>query len=232
MMKHLKNLIHAPFRTSRAKRLAFAVLATVSLLSCMDNSLVSSGGCEQDGLEGDANMYLSVNVPRTSFAMGSYANKESLVETLDVLVFARGKADPDKYFVHAACKGVLTKDANKFQVVMPVGSDFIVHVFANCREAMVEKKFYNSRGREMDAMLADLIEVTDVNSEDVTALPMHGYVKNITIDKSQVNTVLNVPVLRPEYSFRRCRSLWSLPARQPPSAAQEHSKRCLPATCR
>lgn len=174
---------------------AASLLAALLLASCMDETLVSTTYGE-DTAAGDADMYLSVNVPRTTFSMGSYTDKESEVETLDVMVFAKGKADQAKYYVHAACKGTLTKDANRFQVVMPVGDDFIVHVFANCHEAMVARDFYNSRGREMNAMLADLAVDINVNEDAVTALPMHGYVTGVSIQKKMVNNTLDVPVLR------------------------------------
>lgn len=194
-MKQLINQIKTHIRSCTGKTVGPALLAALLLASCMDETLVSTS-YGQEAAGGDADMYLSVNVPRTSFSLGSYADKESEVETLDVMVFAKGKAEPDKYYVHAACKGTLTTDANKFQVVMPVGNDFIVHVFANCHDAVVARNFYNSRGREMNAMLADLAEGTDVNAPAVTSLPMHGYVTGVTIDKSKVNTKLEVPVLR------------------------------------
>lgn len=202
MMKQLIEKITTRLRPRRMKMvapplLAALLLVSLSLASCLDETLVSTTYGQGDAPSPeDADMYLSVNVPRTTFSLGSYADKESTVETLDVLVFAKGKADPANYYVHAACKGTLTKDANKFQVVMPVGNDFIVHVFANCHDAMVARKFYNSRGREMSAMLADLTEGTDVNPASLTSLPMHGYVTGVTIDKSKVNTKLDVPVLR------------------------------------
>lgn len=196
MMKQLINQIKAPLRSCGRKTLGSALLAALLLASCMDETLVSATYGTDAAGGNDADMYLSVNVPRTRFSTGAVAGKESVVETLDVMVFAKGKADPDRYYVHAACKGTLTSDANKFQVVMPVGNDFIVHVFANCHKAMVARNFYNSRGREMNAMLADLVEGANVNNDSVTALPMHGYVTEVTIDKSKVNTALDVPVLR------------------------------------
>lgn len=193
-MKQFISQITIHLRLCGRKTLAAALLAALLLASCLDETLVSTtyGLSATD----DADMYLSVNVPRTAFSLGSSAGKENTVKTLDVLVFARGKAEPDKYYVHAACKGTLTADANKFQVVMPVGNDFIVHVFANCHEEMVAKNFYNSRGREMGAMLAALACGTDANSADAASLPMHGYVTGVSIDKTKVNTTLNVPVLR------------------------------------
>lgn len=201
-MNQLVNQITAPVhphgerKTVAASLLAALLLAALMLASCMDETLVSTTYGEDTATD-DADMYLSVNVPRTTFSLGSYADKESEVETLDVMVFAKGKADPKNYYVHAACKGTLTdKNDNKFQVVMPVGSDFIVHVFANCHDAMVARNFYNSRGREMNAMLADLAEGTNVNDDKVSSLPMHGYVTGVTIDKTKVNSKLDVPVLR------------------------------------
>lgn len=173
------------------------LLAALLLASCLDETLMSTTYGQLPTATDDADMYLSINVPRTTFSSGSPAGKENEVQTLDVMVFAKGISDPDNYYVHAACKGTLTdKNDNKFQVVMPVGSDFIVHVFANCHDAMVAQKFYNSRGREMNAMLADLTEGTNVNDDTATALPMHGYLAGVTIDKSMANTALQVPVLR------------------------------------
>lgn len=173
------------------------LLAALLLASCLDETLLSTTYGQLPTATDDADMYLSINVPRTTFSSGSPAGKENEVQTLDVMVFAKGISDPDNYYVHAACKGTLTdKNDNKFQVVMPVGSDFIVHVFANCHDAMVAQKFYNSRGREMNAMLADLTEGTNVNDDKATALPMHGYRAGVTIDKSMANTALEVPVLR------------------------------------
>lgn len=188
-------VVHA-FSSCKALLPALLLVAMSCLHSgCMDEDRLSSTYDPNCLLADETDMYMSINVPRT-YASGGIANKENTVETLDVLVFAKGKADPDKYFVHAACKGTLTANANKFQVVMPVGDDFIVHVFANCHEAMVAKDFYNRRGKEMNAMLALLGGGMNVNDPDADALPMHGYVTGVSIDKSKVNTTLNVPVLR------------------------------------
>lgn len=200
-MKRLTNQItrHLPLHKANALKalLPALLLAAMSCLhsGCMDEDRLSTTYDPNSLLADETDMYMSINVPRT-YASGGIANKENTVETLDVLVFAKGKADPGKYFVHAACKGTLTADANKFQVVMPVGDDFIVHVFANCHEAMVAKDFYNRRGKEMNAMLALLGGGMNVNDPDAGALPMHGYVTGVSIDKSKVNTTLNVPVLR------------------------------------
>lgn len=195
MMKLLVNQITRRFPPCKAL-LPALLLTTCLIYSCLDENRLSvtyDSGCL---LADEADMYMSINVPRT-YAGSGVANKENAVETLDVLVFAKGVAEPDKYFVHAACKGTLAnKDDNKFQVVMPVGKNFIVHVFANCHEAMVAKGFYNSRGKEMNAMLALLNDGMNVNARAVDALPMHGYITDVSIDKSKVNSRLDVPVLR------------------------------------
>lgn len=172
--------------------LLLAVLGGMS--SCLDSSLVSTSDYPTPG-DDDADMYMSINVPRT-YASGAAYDKETAVETLDVLVFSQGGVDKSLYYVYAACKGTLTDDANKFQVVMPVGKNFLVHVFINCHDAMVAKGFYNSRGTELTSMLAKLTTDIDYNASETTSLPMHGYITGVDIDKSKVNTTLKVPVLR------------------------------------
>lgn len=179
---------------ARRTALPLLLLAACGMASCLDETLISSGGGTAATAD-DADMYMSINVPRTYASGGAY-DKETAVETLDVLVFARGEAEPDKYFVHAACKGTLTANANKFQVVMPVGKGFLVHVFINCHDDVVAKGFYNSRGMEMNAMLSLLTTGANANAAGATSLPMHGYITNVDIDKTKVNTTIEVPVLR------------------------------------
>ena len=173
----------------------------LTVTSCLDETLVSvtyGSGAEAPEAE-DADMYLSINVPRTSFA-ATPAGKENAIETLDVLVCRPGVgSDAGKFFVYAACKGTLVPDpsskpSNIFQVIMPVGKNLTVHVFANCHDALVAKDFYNSRGREMNAMLRTLTFGANPNTSET--LPMHGFVKGVTVDKTMINAKLDVQMLR------------------------------------
>lgn len=179
-------------------QLLCALALPLLLTACLDETLVSvtyGAAPETD----DADMYLSINVPRTTFA-STLAGKEEAVETLDVLVCRPGVGDDaDKFFVYAACKGTLVPDpsgkpSNIFQVIMPVGNGLTVHVFANCHDALVAKDFYNSRGKEMETMLRTLTFGTNPN-EDAT-LPMHGFIKNVTVGKTMINATLEVKLLR------------------------------------
>lgn len=180
---------------------ALAVLMLVSLpvclVSCLDETLVSTTRAEA-GVEGDTDMYLSISVPRSYTSTGAVStDKELVVNTLDVLVFREGKdADAGKYFVYAACKGKLTDTERTFRVVMPVGDNLTVHAFVNCREAVVAKDFYNSRGKEMNAILGELTLEADLNTATTDSLPMHGYLTKVTINKDMVGKTFNIPVLR------------------------------------
>lgn len=169
------------------------VLLGCLLCSCMDNTLLSTD-IDENCLSADKDMYLKVSVPRT---YGSYAlgDPETLIETLDVLVFAKSKAD-GKYYVQTSCEGKLTDTRDQFEVIMPIGENLIVHVFANCHDDMVANNFYNSAGTRIDAMLAKLTLSTKViNGTGMTSLPMHGYLTGITITKD-TTAPLEVPVLR------------------------------------
>lgn len=142
-------------------------------------------------------MYLSVSVPHSSSGSGTDAGKETDIETLDVLVFRNGVGNAHgSYFVYAACQGELTPNGKTFQVSMPIGEHFNIHVFANCHDALVEKGFYNSRGKEMNTLLKELATGVNVNSNPTAALPMHGYISDVTIKETDVNRSLTVPVLR------------------------------------
>lgn len=163
------------------------------LCSCMDNTLLSTG-TDDHCPRTDKDMYLRISVPRT---YGNYDNgdPEMLIETLDVLVFAKGKTD-NNYYVQTACQGKLTTTRDQFEVIMPIGENLIVHVFANCHDDMVEKDFYNSAGTRMDAMLAKLaLNAKVINGTTMTSLPMHGYTTGVTITKDRT-APLEVPVLR------------------------------------
>lgn len=190
-MIRLMNHIQWQFKAfGRYGILLLLLLTTGSVVSCLDSTLLSSSG-NMEMETNDADIYMSINVPRAYASEDAY-DKETEVETLDVLVFAKGETDTQHYFVRAACKGTLT-DANTFQVVMPVGKNFLIHVFINCHEDMVAKNFYNSTGMEMETLLTKLTTGIKVNSAQ--SLPMHGYMTGVNIDKT-VNTIIPVPVLR------------------------------------
>lgn len=161
--------------------------------SCMDNTLLSTG-TDDNCLRTDKDMYLKVSVPRT-YGGPAGDDPESLVETLDVLVFAKGKTDSE-YYVQTACQGKLTTTRDQFEVIMPVGEKLIVHVFANCHDDMVANGFYNSAGTRMDAMLAKLtLGAKVINGATMTSLPMHGYLTGVNISKD-TTAPLEIPVLR------------------------------------
>ena len=173
------------------------LILTVIPVSCLDETLVSTTYAVAEA-DDDADMYLSISVPRTYTATGEVVtDKEVAVKTLDVLVFREGKdADAGKFFVYAACKGKLTDTERTFQVVMPVGDNLIVHVFVNCRKEMIARNFYKSRGKEMGAMLSELTLDADPNAAATDSLPMHGYLTKMTINKDMVGKTFTVPVIR------------------------------------
>lgn len=173
------------------------LILTVIPVSCLDETLVSTTYAVAEA-DDDADMYLSISVPRTYTSTGEVVtDKEVAVKTLDVLVFREGKdADAGKFFVYAACKGKLTDTERTFQVVMPVGDNLIVHVFVNCRKEMIARNFYKSRGKELTAMLGELTLDADPNAAATDSLPMHGYLTKMTINKDMVGKTFTVPVIR------------------------------------
>lgn len=161
--------------------------------SCITDTLDAVCG----GVQGDEqDMYLRVSVPRTYASTGPEADKEKAIETLDMLVFAPNKLEPDRYSVKSASPGKLVEGAdNRFQVVMPVGKGFIVHVFINSHEELVKHEFYNKVGHDMEATLEELTSVLSLNAEETKALPMHGFRADVTIDKDNLQDI-DIPVLR------------------------------------
>lgn len=177
----------------------FAMLLAVSLFACLDENLVSiTEGPGTGVVDENKDMFLRVSVPRSA-SSGATADKETSVETLDMLVFSKIGADESAdplYYVKSACEGTIVEDEpNRFQVVMPVGEDFIVHVFVNCHDELVRQGFYQSAGREMEAMLGKLTIGCDVNTAD-GLLPMHGFRAGVTITKDDANKDIEVPLLR------------------------------------
>lgn len=171
------------------------------LCSCMDNILLSTS-TENNDQRTDKDMYLKVSVPRT---YGSYAGEnpalEENIQTLDVMVFAKGKAD-NQYYVKTASEGTPSATIqNQFGVVMPIGENLIVHVFANCHDDMVANGFYNSIGTQMDVMLkkltlsAKVINDVENTSTKLESLPMHGYAKEVSVARDRTAPV-NIKLLR------------------------------------
>lgn len=173
-----------------------ALLAAGLLSSCVDDTFAPSTSPEPAPAE-DTDMYLSVSVPRTFTGSGTDADKENRIETLDVLVFRNGVGNASgSYFVYAACEGELTANGKTFQVAMPIGEHLNIHVFANCHDALVAKGFYNSRGKEMNTLLRVLTTGINSNGGTISAMPMHGYISDVTISQADAGHSLTVPVLR------------------------------------
>lgn len=183
-MKHLKIYI---------QDLMTVLMLALILASCMDETLVSTT-CGID--DADKDIYLRVNVPRT-YAAGGDATKETLIRSIDVLVFTPGVgSDSGKFFLKSASEGTLVENGSKFQVTMPVGENLMVHVFANCHDTIAAKGAYREIGMEMEALLAKLTTAMDNNTATTDCLPMHGFLSSVSITKDAANTTLTVPVLR------------------------------------
>lgn len=192
MMKHIKTYLF----------MAFLVGATVS---CLDDTLLYSSGCDasqgwEDG--GDKDMRLKVSVPKTYGASGSVddLSREERIDTLDVLVFAPG---PDgKKYLRASATGTAVKDdagnlvPNVFEVVMPLGKNMDVHVFANSHRDLIRTRAFNNIGKEMQTVLGMVTQNRKYALQDNDQLlPMHGSVVGVTIDKDSKDE-LPVSVLR------------------------------------
>lgn len=172
--------------------LMFMLLA-LGLSSCLREEFIS--GYEVACTDSEKDMYLRVTVPRT-YASGAIANKETAIETLDMIVFAPGVDDKSKYYVKSASQGTVVEGAaNRFQVIMPVGENFIVHVFTNSHDELVQKGFFKSAGTEMEALLSRLAVGMEV-SADLVALPMYGFRAGVTISKDDANKDIDIPLLR------------------------------------
>ena len=205
-MKKLQSIKHIRQTLSPVPRLCLllALLVAGLLSSCTDDTFTSGSGAEPPADGSDAtDMYISVSVPRTLAASGTAADKENRIETLDVLVFRNGVGSAvGSYFAYAACQGKPAENGKTFQVSMPVGEHFIIHVFANCHDELTAKGFYNSRGREMNTLLRELTTGGNANNGHPNTLPMHGYLSDVTIKETDVNRSLTVPVLRSVASVR------------------------------
>ena len=95
------------------------VFLTVALVSCSDDT------SESIPQNPDKDMYLRVNVPRT-YASGADEtdSKETVINGIDVLVFAPGTASQSGLFLKSVSEGTPVTGKNTFQVTMPVGKDW------------------------------------------------------------------------------------------------------------
>lgn len=191
-MKHIKAYILT------------ALLAGV-FFSCMDDTLsyTEYNPCLQEEESGDREMRLKVSVPKTySAGAAGSVDREERIDTLDVLVFAPAAGNSGKKFLRSAVTGSVVKDEdgnvvkNVFEVVMPLGKDMDVHVFANAHNDLVRNAAFASSGKEMQSVLGKITTARkyELQKEDVM-LPMHGSVTGITVDKDSKD-VLPVSVLR------------------------------------
>ena len=191
-MRHIKAYILA------------ALLAGV-FFSCMDETLVYTEYTPhpQEEDSGDREMRLKVSVPKTySAGAAGSIDREERIDTLDVLVFAPAAGNPGKKFLRSAVTGSVVKDEdgnvvkNVFGVVMPLGKDMDVHVFANAHSDLIRNSAFASNGKEMQSVLGKITTARkyELQKEDVM-LPMHGSVTGITVDKDSKD-VLPVSVLR------------------------------------
>lgn len=182
--------------------MAFLIGATVS---CLDDTLLHSGGCSdaaewQD--DGDRDMRLKVSVPKTYGASGGATDlsREERIDTLDVMVFAPGS--DGKMYLRTSVTGSVVKDddgnivPNVFEVVMPLGKNMDVHVFANSHHDLIHTGAFNNIGKEMQAVLGMATQKRKYALQKETELlPMHGSVTGVTVDKDSKD-VLPVSVLR------------------------------------
>ena len=167
------------------------VFLTVALVSCSDDT------SESIPQNPDKDMYLRVNVPRT-YASGADEtdSKETVINGIDVLVFAPGTASQSGLFLKSVSEGTPVTGKNTFQVTMPVGEGLEVHVFTNCHEELVRSGAYKGLGMKMDALLEKMISKVENNSTGTDCLPMHGFLSGVTVAKESVGKTLSVPVLR------------------------------------
>lgn len=191
-MKHVKAYI-------------LAALLAGAFYSCLDETLMDTRytPCTPDTETAERDMRLKVSVPKTySAGAAGSLGKEERIDTLDVLVFAPVPGDPTKKILRAAVTGDIVKDdegnvvSNVFEVLMPLGKDMDVHVFANAHSDLVRNGAFASNGTEMQTVLGKITTANKygIQKEDVL-LPMHGSVTGVTIDKDSKD-VLPVSVLR------------------------------------
>lgn len=191
-MKHVKAYI-------------LAALLAGAFYSCLDETLMDTRytPCNPDTESGERDMRLKVSVPKTySAGTAGSLGKEERIDTLDVLVFAPVPGSTTKKILRAAVTGDIVKDedgkvvSNVFEVLMPLGKDMDVHVFANAHSDLMRNGAFAAIGTEMQTVLGKITTANKygIQKNDVL-LPMHGSVTSVTIDKDSKN-VLPVSVLR------------------------------------
>lgn len=187
------------------KAYILTVLLAGVFFSCMDDTLsyTEYNSCLQEENSDDREMRLKVSVPKTySAGAAGSVDREERIDTLDVLVFAPAAGNPGKKFLRSAVTGSVVKDEdgnvvkNVFEVVMPLGKDMDVHVFANAHSDLIRNGAFASNGKEMQSVLGKITTARkyDIQKEE-EMLPMHGSVTGITVDKDSKD-VLPVSVLR------------------------------------
>lgn len=190
-MKHIKTYF-------------LAALLTGVAISCMDDTLQYSEyhpGPDCGVQDGDKDMRLKVSVPKTYGKTGTGSlSREERIDTLDVLVFAPGV--DGKMYLRASATGSEVKNdegktvANVFEVVMPLGRNMDVHVFANSHRELMRSGAFGNIGKEMQTVLGMVAHSRKYDlQKDDQLLPMHGSVTGVTVDKDSKD-VLPVSVLR------------------------------------
>lgn len=176
-------------RNLRNSLLALCLLG--GLGSCADPE---NRGGEETG--DNRQVDLQVSVPKTYTLTSD--DKESKVQTLDVLVFGTSNTD-SRYALRYACQGVPvegTWSENRYTVYFPIGSGYILHVFANCREQLTTKGAFTSIGTDMNALLKKLTANIDCNADATESLPMHGYKENVVITGNVDENMVYINLLR------------------------------------
>lgn len=177
-------------RNLRNSLLALCLLG--GLGACADPE---NGGGDETG--DNRQVDLQVSVPKTYTLTSD--DKESKVETLDVLVFGTSSATPSRYALRYACQGVPvegTWSENRYTVYFPIGSGYILHVFANCRDQLTAKGAFTSIGTDKDALLKRLTADIDCNDDATQSLPMHGYKENVSITGNVDENMVYINLLR------------------------------------
>lgn len=177
-------------RNLRNSLLAFCLLG--GLAACADPE---NGGGNETG--DNRQVDLQVSVPKTYTLTSD--DKESKVQTLDVLVFGTSGSTSSRYALRYACQGVPvegTWSENRYTVYFPIGSGYILHVFANCREQLTAKGAFTSIGTDMDALLKKLTVDIDCNLDATESLPMHGYKENVSITGNVDENMVYINLLR------------------------------------
>lgn len=193
-MKHIKTYIIGMFLTGAL------------LTSCFDETLVGStfgpNNIEQETPEA-RDVLLKVSLPRNFGATsGNNLDRETRIDTLDVLVFEPFAGFPGQKVLLASITGTVVTDEmgnvvdNTFEVGIPLGENLDIHVFANAHSDLLRCGAFGNRGREKEAMLAQIITADKYGlQESDRLLPMHGFITDVTVDKESKNE-MHVNLLR------------------------------------